>query len=95
MEEGLISNLILGAEGFAFGGRGMERLRVGVTDLGCSDWFAGGERVLGREGKGLLVRSVGAVVAVLSKLVVIKGGGIGETERVMLRGPIGRSLGSI
>ena len=42
MDPELISSLILGSEGLAFG-RGMES--VGSAGRGYSDWFTGGERV--------------------------------------------------
>ena len=44
MDPELISSLILGSEGFAFG-RGIERESEGSAGREYSDWFTGGERV--------------------------------------------------
>lgn len=61
----------------------MEMEGTGVMDRGWSDRDEGGERVKeGREGAGR------REMRVVSD-VVITGGGIGDAERFMLRGPIG------
>ena len=76
MDPELISSLILGSEGLAFG-RGIEREREGIAGRENSDWFAGGERV-GFGGNILRGDSEEERVD----------GGMGDKDR-MPRGPIG------
>ena len=76
MDPELISSLILGSEGLAFG-RGIESESEGMAGRGNSDWFTGGERV-GFAGNILRGDSEGGRVD----------GSMGDTDR-MPRGPIG------
>jgi hypothetical protein len=73
----LISSLILGSEGLAFG-RGIERVSEGAAGRVNSGWFTGDKRE-GFAGNNLRGGDSEGVTDC---------GGMGDTER-MLRGPIG------
>lgn len=77
MDPELISSLILGSDGLAFG-RGIERESEGRAGREYSDWFPGGERV----GFG------GNILRGESEEEERVDGGIGDIDR-MPRGPIG------